>query len=297
MKKIRTLIVGLGNMGMMYDYSNKKNISHANCLKKLENKFEILGAVDKDIAKLDLFVKKFKKPVFKNLKESLINTNPDLILISTSTHEHIKNIKDIVKYGKTKLILCEKPCSENLRDSLKIKNITKNSNVKIFVNYLRVNEKHFISAIKKFKGRKLTFNVFYNKGLIVNATHFINFFTNLFGKPNMIDVRSIKMTKKDFKSNFIIKYSNVIVNFYHHKKYRNTFELKIEKKKFKFCACHKNTDKKGKIKYIKSFGNNLNLIMLKNIYNFFSKKKFNLCSLKDAITTHRIVEKIKNAKI
>ena len=297
MKKVKTLILGLGNMGMMYDYNSKKNISHASCLKKLGKKFDIIGGVDKDIKKLNLFKKKFKKPIFKNLKESFTNTNPDLIIISTSTEEHKKNIKDIIKYGKAKLILCEKPCSENLRDSLIIRKISQKSNFQIFVNYLRINEKYFISKIKKIKEQNLTFNVFYNKGLLVNASHFINFSTNLFGKPNRINVWSIKKTKKDLNSDFTIMYPKAIVNFNYNKKYRNIFELKTEKKKFKFCSYQKNVDKRDKTEYIKSFGNDLNLIMLENVYNFFNNKKFILCSLKDAIGTHRIVEKIKNAKI
>ena len=82
-EKVKTLILGLGNMGM-HDYNSKKNISRK-LFKKLGKKFDIIGGVDKDIKKLNLFKKKFKKPIFKNLKESFTNTNPDLIIISTST--------------------------------------------------------------------------------------------------------------------------------------------------------------------------------------------------------------------
>ena len=295
MKKINTLLVGLGNMGMMYDYNNIKNISHANCLKKLNNKFEIIGAVDRSSKKLDLFKEKFNKPTFKNLKDSLVKMKPDFIIISTSTKEHIQNIKDIAKYGKTKIILCEKPCSKSLRGSKIIQNISKKSNMQIFVNYLRINERYFISTIKKIKRQNLTFNIFYDKGLLVNASHFINFFFRLFGKPKIINVRYIKKIKKDFKSDFRFEYSNVIVNFFYHKKYKNEFELKTKNKMFKFSSNNKNNVNKNKIRYIKSYGNDLNLIMLKNIYNFFERKDHVLCSLKDAINTHGIVEKIKNA--
>ena len=56
MKK-RAFIIGLGNIGMMYDYNiNKKDIAltHANALSNNKN-FTLVGAYDNDLKKRKLF--------------------------------------------------------------------------------------------------------------------------------------------------------------------------------------------------------------------------------------------------
>ena len=51
------------------------------------------------------------------------------------------------KYGKAKIILCEKPCSENLRDSLIIRKISQKSNLILLQVDRSVPVQHMIQVV------------------------------------------------------------------------------------------------------------------------------------------------------
>jgi hypothetical protein len=65
--KIKTLVVGLGNIGMMYNFKKKKSFSN-HCSAVTNNlNFDLIGAVETKSFKRNLFKKKFKLPCFANL--------------------------------------------------------------------------------------------------------------------------------------------------------------------------------------------------------------------------------------
>ena len=58
--KIDTALIGLGKIGMGYDYFSAKNIkSHANAIKKNKN-FNLISAVDNSLIKDNCFKKNLK---------------------------------------------------------------------------------------------------------------------------------------------------------------------------------------------------------------------------------------------
>ena len=59
MKKIKSLIVGLGNVGLLYDLPRKKTLlSHSLAISKHKS-YELLGGVDKKL-KIEKFLKVLK---------------------------------------------------------------------------------------------------------------------------------------------------------------------------------------------------------------------------------------------
>ena len=65
--KIDTLVIGLGKVGMGYDYlQRKKKIkSHAQAIVGNKN-FQLVGGVDKNFLKRKKFEKKFKITAYEN---------------------------------------------------------------------------------------------------------------------------------------------------------------------------------------------------------------------------------------
>ena len=108
-KKYSCLIIGLGNIGMMYDYyqKNKNHLSHVSSIIKSKD-FILYGVVDNDKRKINIFLKKYKIKTFKNVNE-VDKKKIDLIIISTPSSTHFSVLKKVINRFECKAILCEKP--------------------------------------------------------------------------------------------------------------------------------------------------------------------------------------------
>ena len=105
-KKIKTVIIGLGKVGLEYDY-NKKNffLTHSKALFYHKN-FDLLCGVDRNIKQLIKFKKKYNLPTTTSIDEALIKFRPELVVISASTYSHYKILMpnlDFVIFDKSVL--------------------------------------------------------------------------------------------------------------------------------------------------------------------------------------------------
>jgi len=219
--KHRAFIIGLGNIGMMYDYNiNKKDIAltHANALSNNKN-FTLVGAYDNDLKKRKLFEKKFKLKTYCNLSLSILSLKPDLIVISTSTNSHLNVLIKILSIHIPKIILCEKPLSYKIIEAKKIVNLCKNNNIKLFVNYVRNFDQKFINIKKNILNfsYKLPVRgcVWYTKGFIHNGSHIFNLFEHWFGKyiSSKLIIKRRSLQDYDVKNDYIINFRNANIYF------------------------------------------------------------------------------------
>ena len=103
MKKIKSFLFGLGDIGFNYDYVLKKNsfLTHAKSL-NFHNKYKIVGAYDTNNKKNKKFEKKYQLKANTNYKANILETKPDLIIVATPTKTHRNLIENQRKF---KLIL------------------------------------------------------------------------------------------------------------------------------------------------------------------------------------------------
>ena len=219
MLKIKCFIVGLGNIAIGYDQSVKnKNIIYTHAKSIVHGKiFDLIGGSDISKKKRDIFFKKYKKPVFKDIHQPLSMMKPSLIVLSTPTNTHFKCIKEIIKHKCVKFLICEKPLSTDTHEAKKIVKICKENKIKLFVNYFRISEpstqklkKIFIKNKNKIFGK-----VYYSRGFFNNSSHFFNLFEYLFGRfKNGYLTNTPKIYKKyDIKCNFFAEFGNAQINF------------------------------------------------------------------------------------
>lgn len=288
-KKIKNcLIVGLGKIGMMYDFEKKNNysMSHISSIKK-SNYFSLYGAVDTDSKKKKICNNYFKIRTFDKI-EHIDKKKFDLIIISTPTDTHYDVIKKILSLLSPKVILVEKPFTNSFLKAKKLSNLIKNK-VKIFVNYSRISDISSLFIKKKLiKATYSNCKVFYSKSLLNNCSHFINLFQFFFG-----DIIQIKLLKKN---NFLLKFSNAEVSFLK-KNYGRSNNFIIKNNKFiidyRFSSKSIFLVRKNFRRPILSYNNNINYYVIKNLENFLEKKKYRLCHLKEALKTHEALSQIK----
>tara|TARA_B100000795_G_scaffold246893_1_gene212847 strand:- start:240 stop:1169 length:930 start_codon:yes stop_codon:yes gene_type:complete len=305
MQKIKSFIIGLGNIGIGYDKTikNKYFYTHAKSI-TYSKIFDLVGGSDISKKKRDIFLKKYKKPVFHSIDLPLLKTKPSLVVLSTPTNTHFQCIKKIVKHKCVKFLICEKPLSTNINEAEKIVKICKKNNIKLFVNYFRISEPSTQKLKKIFINNKneVFGKVYYSRGFFNNASHFLNLFEYIFGEfKNGYLTKRLKIFRKyDLKCNFFVELGDAKINFICKNKEFDQFkfELKYGKHLIKYT---KNGEqiviiKKG---VSKNIINNLMYKYQLNVYNeitkyILKKKNYHLCSGDDALKTVNNMYKILN---
>jgi hypothetical protein len=312
--QIKSIIIGLGKIGMGYDYlcqkkNTKKIISHASAI-NFHSNFCLSAGVDNNNLKRENFYRKYKVKTFKHYTEAIKKIRPKLIVVSTPIHTHFKILKKIIQNKFIKIILCEKPITGSISNSNKIYKTIKEKNKFFFVNYIREYDPVINKVLENLKKNKSNFpiqiNVYYYNGFYNNASHFLLLVSKIFGScySDKIKIISVKKTNPIISSSvdFEIKYKKGTVKFFSknkkNQKIKNELEIITPKKKINFSY------RSGKISFFnkkknRSLNTQINISkynVFDNKNNYLKKRDKILCSIKDVLKTefmlHKILKKI-----
>jgi len=221
-KKYKVLIIGLGNIGLNYDFNIKSKkfiFSHTKAF-KIHPYFEIVAGVDPDSKSRKKFLSlQPTAVVFNSIDEIPNGFLFDIIVISTPVHLHFKCIKKSIKLNP-RLILLEKPISPQYSHDIAIYNLLKRKKIPCSVNYIRRADPGFKKlryAIKKNKFGKLKAgSCYYSNGLLNNGSHYIDLLNFLLTPGSfLISHKNFSSTEKggDKISLFTLKYKNAPITF------------------------------------------------------------------------------------
>lgn len=211
-------IVGLGSIGMLYDYDdNSKVLTHAKAVTESKN-FDLKFGIDICETNRKLFERKFQKPAYKTCEQVTKNIDLDLLIVATPSGSYINTCRKLLKALKPKSLLCEKPLGFDYKEAkeffdneveLEIRN-------NAYVNYIRradPSTKKIANIINKSMriSSRFTGNCFYTKGVYNNASHFLNLLCSWFGECNDIQYLTKRATLYndiDFDADFIASFQN-----------------------------------------------------------------------------------------
>ena len=227
-----TLLIGLGNIGLLYDFQSKNIQTHSKAI-TLNKNFKLVGAIEPKEARRVIFLNKFKIKPFSKIKKDLV-LKSKLIVISSTTSSLFNNLTKVININPKLNILIEKPFGFTEKEISYIKKKFKNN--KIYINYYRNFDKKNL-LLKKIIFNKLKgpFNgsLNYNKGFFHNCSHFLVLF--FFGKIKKVQIVDKIKIKNDYYIKAIIYYNN--------------FELLISPSVKNIDCSFKIFGKKGKLNY------------------------------------------------
>ena len=180
-------IVGLGNIGMEYDFDLPREtyaLSHARAF-EMHGGFRLLGGVDSTPIQRSRFCERYHCPAFSSVACLLRELAPDVIAVATPTETHLQVVTEIFLNGSPKAIICEKPLSHTTADAQRIADLCAKNGTVLFVNYMRRAEpgvrkvKELISASMIRMPFKAV--VWYSKGAIHSGSHFLDLLIFWFG--------------------------------------------------------------------------------------------------------------------
>lgn len=190
--KWKVLLVGLGGIGFSYDQNSMPNYvrSHARAF-SLHKNFELVASVDPDKNTRDAFSEIYSAPCYESITEACSTVDVDIVVIASPTRHHLDNINEVLKNCKPTLILMEKPAAYSISDADEMLFLSEQFSVPVLVNLIRradpsVQQVQSMITSERIKPPYKGV-VWYSKGLLHNACHFIDLLSFWFGIPTFVE--------------------------------------------------------------------------------------------------------------
>ena len=134
------------------------------------------------------------------------------MIVAVDTSQHFQVLSKILKLKlKPKIVICEKPLTNNLKFSKIIISEFKKNKIKLIINYQRRWDKKNIFIQKKIKnnyfGEFKSGYCSYSKGILNSASHFIDLFTSFFDNLNIKKLNGLSFdnfSNKDRTEHFVL---------------------------------------------------------------------------------------------
>lgn len=216
--KYSAAIIGCGDIGYRFDadWSDGREgaLTHFRAIKN-SDKFDLISVAEKNKETLDIISSNSNVSCYEDYYDMLIEQKPDVIAIVTNDESHYKILNDIlnIKDCNAKFVFCEKPLALN---SSEIESVCRNyskAGIPLQVNYTRRFLSEFIEIKKdidqKKTGRIESVTFYYSRGLVHNASHYIDLALWYFGEPDDVVSFSSKkgISDSDKSLSFILKYN------------------------------------------------------------------------------------------
>jgi len=190
----KVLLLGLGNIGMAYDYEKDFDtvvLTHARAFHE-HPKFDLAGAVDIDVCKRRQFSTRYASPSFVDTDSAIASLHPDIVVVATPTENHRADVEAVLCRHSPKAILCEKPLAYAVSDAESIVASCAARNCSLYVNYMRNSEPGALEVKQRLLDGRIQSPVkglvWYSKGVFNNGSHFLNLMQNWLG--DVLCVRS-----------------------------------------------------------------------------------------------------------
>ena len=192
MKVLTVAVVGLGRIGMGYDYDSPAGsevLSHATAFSTCSG-IDLVAGVDPDASKRAAFESKFRKPAYPTIEALHELVRPDVVTVAVPTHLHAPTVMSILQ-SRPKAVLCEKPLATTVDDGELMVKTAKEAGTVLAVNYIR----HFEPGTQELCRRLATGIlgdvykgvIWYTKGLQNNGSHLIDLLQSCLGIPRVVE--------------------------------------------------------------------------------------------------------------
>lgn len=216
----KVLLIGLGDIGFKYDLDEPENViqTHARAF-SLHEKFIVVGGVDPNKKNRDHFQKLYNVCTFESISDAFENNKADVVVIASPTKFHFENLHEIVSYSKPRLVLMEKPATYTMEQAQDMIEISTEYSVPILINLVRRTDPSVLEIKSRIDKNEIKLPckgiVWYSKGLIHNACHFIDLLSWWLGKPEKIEVLEMgrKINEFDIEPDLRIQFSNSVIYF------------------------------------------------------------------------------------
>lgn len=214
-------IIGCGNIASGLDESSFNADfpkTHLGALSTLQN-YNIVGICDSDLKRVNQVKEFWKIPFATNDINKLLELNIDVLTIALGPGQDRVDIIDKCVQKNIKLLFCEKPLANSLKEAEQISKLIKGQNTKFLINFSRRFDDNIQMIKKNIENlrygsiQKIICN--YGKGLSNNGSHMLDLLFFFAGSPSAITNLGKKLEENgDYENtDALISYKNFPVFF------------------------------------------------------------------------------------
>lgn len=194
MEKYKAAVIGLGQIGLTYDFDPKRERPSSHVLAyTLHPAITLVAAADAR-KKQEQVLSKLAPGVkfYQSMSELLQNNEIDIISICTPPSHHLSAIQHILQNSAAKIIFCEKPLVSSLAEVTQLKQLLQNTGCLIIPNLSRrwnsgmTRVKDTVSSGKYGQLQKI--HVRYTRGIFNTGAHIFDLLHWWAGKMDQVQV-------------------------------------------------------------------------------------------------------------
>jgi predicted dehydrogenase len=178
MLMIKVAVIGLGRMGLMYDFEEKREPPSSHVLAyEMNGSFQLVAAMDIHSEQEQFLHQLAPNTLFYSDLLEMLTAHPDLGVVSICTPPEGRYdiIADIVRLSTVRVIFCEKPLAKSVNDALKIQQLVLNSGLILIPNLSRrwnvgITEVRAAIESKKY-GQLEKIHLRYTRGIYNTGSH------------------------------------------------------------------------------------------------------------------------------
>jgi len=137
--KYKVGVIGVGRIGALLeeDRLREKPCSHVGAWKSISG-VDVVAIADPDTQRGDAVAAKWSvREHYADYKDLLSYHNFDVVSVATPTETHADIVTTIAKKRRARLIFCEKPIADNIRDATRMVQTCQKYGVKLAINHTR----------------------------------------------------------------------------------------------------------------------------------------------------------------
>lgn len=176
----KTLIVGLGQIGMGYDLHLEQDTyvsSHARAFDRHPD-FRLVAGVDLEPLSRQTFEQVYQCPAYADIDAAMHRHNPEVVVIALPTILHGDTLRRVLARPDIKAVLCEKPLSYDLEEARSMVAACAVAGSRLYVNYMRRSDPGMVEVKRRIDIGEIAVPikgvVWYSKGFLHNGSHFFN---------------------------------------------------------------------------------------------------------------------------
>ncbi len=185
--KIRAAVIGLGNIGFMFDLDPLRTgtWSHVRAYAGISHTF-LAGVAELDMEKVALFRCHYPGvPAYGNVGELMERCRPEIVSICTPTATHYPVLKELLRYP-VKGIFCEKPLSFHIDEAAAMVRMCEERGIVLAVNHTRRWDEQFLYVKKVVQGGGIgkvrTIGMIYPGRIFNIGTHLVDALRMIVGR-------------------------------------------------------------------------------------------------------------------
>lgn len=185
--KLRAAVIGLGKMGLGFDLQSAEAeiFSHTKAF-IAHPRFELVGGADPDPARRSEFERFSGVASFPDIQSLCETVKPDAVAIAVPTPLHAETVHAVLRYSPS-LIVLEKPIASSFEESAALCAAAEDRGIALHVNYMRSLSPALMRIGEQIRsgrwGALRRGSISYWRGLLTNASHYINLLLGYLGDP------------------------------------------------------------------------------------------------------------------